>query len=462
MDPIPNALTTLLNVIQGVAQPTVQTAAPVQALLALAGQEVGMVLLGQAAGGGLSLALPSGQVVTAQGQLPYPDGTQLLVRVLAGSGPDAALRLQTLQAAPPAAPAILAPLNQGEAAGLLASLGQAEPPPGLESLVALFRQLGGGAGSALADAAQAGGLASAPAGGSASAQAGGSASASAPAGGSASAPAGVPASALSALPAQAQAALKTLLALPASATPAATASALEAWLGAAPAASRSADPVQELLQRFQGALEAHPEAVRAQAGPLVTFLRTVLTAPAAQGDGAGPAAQALQARPGAATPAAPETWETWLRGSVKALSDPAISPQAAPFHAAQAKEGTAFYEIPLPWAPQSPLQMWVESDRDPREPGGAQVGTQRVLLGLSFSNLGETRLGLARSPAGLQVRVWTEHPELLEASRAGVEAELQDLGGSVDLKVIRLSPGPGGAIPSLRSQVTGATLQAMG
>ena len=144
MDPIPNAITTLINVIQGVAQPSAPTAAPVQALLALAGQDVSLVLLGQAAGGGLSLALPSGQVVTAQGQLPYPDGTQLLVRVLAGAGPDAGLRLQTLQAAPPAAPAILAPLNQGEAAGLQASLGQAEPPPGLEALAALFRQLGGG------------------------------------------------------------------------------------------------------------------------------------------------------------------------------------------------------------------------------------------------------------------------------------------------------------------------------
>ena len=85
-----------------------------------------------------------------------------------------------------------------------------------------------------------------------------------------------------------------------------------------------------------------------------------------------------------------------------------------------------------------------------------------MLLGLSFTNLGETRLGLARGPSGLQVRVWTEHPERLEASQAAVEAELKELGGSVDLKIIRLSPGPGGTIPSLRSQVTGATLQAMG
>jgi hypothetical protein len=85
-----------------------------------------------------------------------------------------------------------------------------------------------------------------------------------------------------------------------------------------------------------------------------------------------------------------------------------------------------------------------------------------VLLGLSFSNLGETRVGIAKGPAGLQVRVWAEHPEPLEASRQAVESELQELGDRVDLRILPLAPGPGGAIPSLRSQVTGATLEAMG
>jgi hypothetical protein len=148
---------------------------------------------------------------------------------------------------------------------------------------------------------------------------------------------------------------------------------------------------------------------------------------------------------------------------VKALSDPAASPQTAAFHAAQAREGTAYFEIPLPWAPNNPLQMWVESDRDPRNAGqGGDGDTQRVLLGLSFSNLGETRLGIARSSGNLQVRVWTEHPERVEAAKADMEAELQDLGGQVDLKVLRLTPGPGGTVPSLRSQVAGSTLQALG
>jgi hypothetical protein len=106
--------------------------------------------------------------------------------------------------------------------------------------------------------------------------------------------------------------------------------------------------------------------------------------------------------------------------------------------------------------------MWMESDRDPKDQGNTQPETQRVLLGLSFSNLGETRLGIARSPAGLQVRVWTEHPELLEASRSAVASELEDLGSTVDLKIMALNPGPGGTIPSLRSQVAGASLEALG
>ena len=89
------------------------------------------------------LPLPSGQTVTAQGQLPYPDGTQLLVRVLPGSGgrPGPAA-----DPAGPAAghPAILQPLYQGEAAGLQARLQQPDPPAELAPLVDLFRLLGGG------------------------------------------------------------------------------------------------------------------------------------------------------------------------------------------------------------------------------------------------------------------------------------------------------------------------------
>ena len=160
-------------------------------------------------------------------------------------------------------------------------------------------------------------------------------------------------------------------------------------------------------------------------------------------------------------PESPETWQSWIKASVRALNDPAASPREAPFHAAQAKEGTAFYEIPLPWAPQSPMQLWVESDRDQGR-GNDQEPTRTVLLGLKFTRLGETRLGLAKGPAGLQVRVWAEHPECLAGAKEQVETELQALGGAVDLTILPLRPGPGGFVPSLRSLVTGPTVQFLG
>ena len=169
----------------------------------------------------------------------------------------------------------------------------------------------------------------------------------------------------------------------------------------------------------------------------------------------------LSGRPGL-PPESPETWQSWIKASVRALNDPAASPREAPFHAAQAKEGTAFYEIPLPWAPHSPLQLWVESERDHQGRGSEQEPTRTVLLGLKFTRLGETRLGIAKGPVGLQVRVWAEHPEGLAGIREQVETELQALGGAVDLKILPLRPGPGGFVPSLRSLVTGPTVQFLG
>ncbi|MDR3671303.1 MAG: hypothetical protein P4L36_10675 [Holophaga sp.] len=443
MDAVPAAVTTLLNAIQAASQPTMPAASPVPALMALIGQDVSMLFLGQAAGGGVSLALPSGQMVTAQGQLPYPDGTALLIRVLAGAG-DAPVRLQTLQATPPAAPAILQPLSQGEAVPLMASLQQPDPPPGLTDL---------------ADLAQL--LTPAPA----------------------SPGPGQIQAALDTLPAPALAALKNVLSLPQDASQAEVASALDAWLSAPASASTSAgpqrapaqsqSPAADLVQRFQASLDHHPEVPPAQVEPLVQWLKQVLTSaerptapsPAPSSRAPETPAQALQQQlsgHGRAPAEVPATWEAWIRTSIKTLNDPAAAPQGAAFHAAQAKEGTAFYEIPLPWAPQHPLQMWVESDRDPEGKGQPQDSTKRVLLGLSFSNLGETRLGIAKGPAGLQVRVWAEHPEQLEAARDAVAGELEDLGDKVDLKILPLHPGPGGVIPSLRSQVTGSTLEALG
>lgn len=479
MDPIASAIVSLINAVQGAAQADASgaTAAPVAALIALLGQEVSLQYLGPGADGGLLLQLPSGQTVTAQGQLPYADGTQLLVRVLPGSGADAPVRLQTLQALPPATPAILQPLYQGEAAGLQARLQQPDPPAELAPLVDLFRLLGGGPaqGQTLPDPEQI-------------------------------------QSALDTLPADAQASLQNVLAAGQGAGAGQTqgggpslAASLAAWLASPPGSAAGAGPTsarpgelatsQDPVQRLQAALDAQdaadaqtaqpdrtaPAGPSSQAGPsalaqpapepgaaatLIPWLRRLLAEaqrPAESMD--GHPLQALQTLLGArgGPPAAvPESWETWIRGAVHSLSSPATAPAGAAFHAAQAMEGTAFYELPLPWAPDRPLQIWLEADREPA-PGRAPGDIRRVLLGLSFTRLGETRLGIAQGPGALQVRVWTEHPELLDpAARAQVEADLNALGARLDLKFLPLEPGPGGTIPTLRGQITGTTLQAMG
>lgn len=477
MDPIASAIVSLINAVQGAAQADASgaTAAPVAALIALLGQEVSLQYLGPGADGGLLLQLPSGQTVTAQGQLPYADGTQLLVRVLPGSGADAPVRLQTLQALPPATPAILQPLYQGEAAGLQAQLQQPDPPAELAPLVDLFRLLGGGPaqGQTLPDPEQI-------------------------------------QSALDTLPADAQASLQNVLAASqvAGQTPGGApslAASLAAWLASPPGSAAGAGPTsarpgelatsQDPVQRLQAALDAQdaadaqtaqpdrtaPAGPSSQAGPsamaqpapepgaaatLIPWLRRLLAEAQRPGESMdGHPLQALQTLLGArgGPPAAvPESWETWIRGAVHSLSSPATAPAGAAFHAAQAMEGTAFYEVPLPWAPDRPLQIWLEADREPA-PGRAPGDIRRVLLGLSFTRLGETRLGIAQGPGALQVRVWTEHPELLDpAARAQVEADLNALGARLDLKFLPLEPGPGGTIPTLRGQITGTTLQAMG
>jgi hypothetical protein len=145
------------------------------------------------------------------------------------------------------------------------------------------------------------------------------------------------------------------------------------------------------------------------------------------------------------------------------LSDPGASPREAAFHAAQAKEGTSLFELPLPWASQGPLQIWTEKDAEGKDGKGAKGGpTDRVLLGMSFTRLGETRLGIAKGPEGLQVRVWAEHPEALLKAQPGMEEELRELDLPVDLKILPLDPGAGGVIPSIRSLASGSTFQVLG
>ena len=427
-------------------------------LVALLGQDV-EVLVQALVPDGVKLQFPSGQTVTAQGELPYPEGTQLRVRILPAATGETGLRLQVQEARPPAPPALLLPLIQSEAATLAARLTQEPPLPELAPLVRLL--------TLLAD-----GPRSLPAGGQLQAV-------------------------LQELPGNLLSSLGRALGTNGLATIQELATALQVFLQdpqkARPGMNAEARLLEALAQqqvlRFQALIAQHPEIPKEDRDSLVTWIRTLLqkgaeetlpipkaatpipgsrTDPGAR-SGAALAADslilpnlmtALQSHPGSKAEL-PESWEAWIRGSLTTLANPAISPREAPFHALQAKEGTAFFEIPLPWAQASPLQIWVESD-PPEERGRGGDATQRVLLGLKFSQLGETRLGMAQGSFGLQIRIWTEHPEALEREKARMKKELEDLGKTVDLRIYALTHGPDGTIPSLRSLVVGPTLRALG
>jgi hypothetical protein len=441
-------------------------------LMALVGQDVDMLLQGSSPEG-VKLSLPSGQTITAQGELPYPEGTLLRARVLPAVPGESVLRILLQEARPPAPPTLLTPLLQSEAQTLAARLDQPAPPPELAPLLKLL--------SVITDV---------PA---ASVQFG-------------SEPL---LSALNGLSDSLQASLGRILGTGSLASTKELASALSTWVQAqlppseypkalAWGTASVTDPgrqeptrllllLDRLIAQFQ-AIAQHPEVPAAHREALTAWIRTLIQRsslePPSSPKKAG-ASTLLEGAEGAARPATqeaaipaklalalqshtgpkaelPETWESWIRGSVQSLTDPAISPREAPFHALQAKEGTAFFEIPLPWPQTGPLQIWVESDAQEERHAGGQDTTQRILMGLAFSRLGETRLGMAQGPFGLQIRIWTEHPEVLEAQRKRMEEDLKDLGKPVNLRIYALLGGPDGTIPSIRSLVTGPSVSALG
>ena len=409
-----NALTQALLVRQGL--PTGE----VEALLKVVGQELAVRYLGQGPEGA-QLELPGGRILTAQGDVPFPEGTRLLVRVDNEKG---VLKLHTLEAKSPVPPSLLAPLLQGEAASLSAQLQQSAPLLDLEPLVQLLKVMAG------AD----------PAANSMS-------------------PQGL-ADAIARLPKDLFAALARMMGAEAEDSPAALAQKIFASVS-----SGSGDAVLGLLQR------AHLPP--AEQGALDAWLRGVLglkaetphanTLSTTQGSrilsGAELAKVAASLNKTSLSPAqVPEAWEAWVKGTVRTLADPELSPRGAPFHAVQAKENTAFFEIPLPWAGGKPLQLWVEKDA-PEEPAPGQEPATRVLMGLTFTRLGETRVGLQRSGSTLAVRVWTEHPELLEGQKTEIEQELREIASTVDLRVLPLGPGP---VPEVRALVGGSSLHALG
>ena len=469
MDPVSRQPAHLVSAVQALM---VRPGAALEGstLMALLGQDV-EVLFQALAPGGVKLQFPSGQTVTAQGELPYPEGTLLRVRILPAAPGETGLRLQLQEARPPAPPALLAPLTQSEAATLTARLTQEPTLPGLAPLVRLLAVLADTPRSLPSGEQLQGALSDLP--GTLFSNLGRALGTA----GRAS---------LQEVTTSLQAFLQTLQnALP------------ESGAGARPQDAallgdqdKSLDAlVQQVVLRFQALLSQHPEISAGDKDSLITWIRTLLhkTAPETPQMPKAPAAvpgsradlgvrsatdlaadslippqllTALQSSIGSKAEL-PEAWEAWIRGSLTTLSNPAISPKEAPFHALQAKEGTAFFEIPLPWAQASPLQIWVEADA-PEERKGGEEATKRVLLGLRFSQLGETRLGMAQGSFGLQIRIWTEHPEALESEKERMKKELEDLGKTVDLKIYSLTNGPNGTIPSVRSLVVGPTLRALG
>jgi len=153
----------------------------------------------------------------------------------------------------------------------------------------------------------------------------------------------------------------------------------------------------------------------------------------------------------------PETWSTWMKEAMKTLANPEASPTESTFHRLQAKEGTAWFELPLPWAPGAePMRIWIEGEKESE--GSAAESVHRVFLTVPFSTLGEVRLGLEQRNAGLRVRLWLQDPEQIQAIRPELEAELASLGRPVDLQLLPLPPGS----PDLRAMAGARPLQAMG
>ena len=204
-------------------------------------------------------------------------------------------------------------------------------------------------------------------------------------------------------------------------------------------------------------LQAAPPPTPALLAPLLSGEAAALLARLQVGGTLAPLAALFQAltQPGLADQ--PEAWSKWLKEAMTTLADPAASPAEATFHRLQAKEGTAWFEVPLPWAPGAdPLRIWIESDREAE--ATAKDAVHRVFLSVPFSTLGEVRAGFELRRSGLRVRLWLDDPERLAPLRSALETELGALGRPVDIQLLPLPPGT----PDLRALAGAPPLQALG
>jgi hypothetical protein len=151
---------------------------------------------------------------------------------------------------------------------------------------------------------------------------------------------------------------------------------------------------------------------------------------------------------------APETWQSWLKAATQALADPKVSPREAPFHALQAREGTALFELPLPLPGlRGPVELWVERDRE-REGGGERP--TRMLVALEFEGMGQVRLGVQGLGGRIRADLWVEEERRPAVARALAE-ELGDP-PPYPLRVL----GFHGSQPGLRQAAGAGAFGAMG
>ncbi|MBI3130696.1 MAG: hypothetical protein HYZ13_05010 [Acidobacteria bacterium] len=189
--------------------------------------------------------------------------------------------------------------------------------------------------------------------------------------------------------------------------------------------------------------------------PLAQLIRSLLPQlphPPAE----SPLAQASAlVREGAAAPLSPSepaTWLRWIKEVASTLSRPEASPAEAPFHRLQAREGTALFEVPLPWRPDpGTLELWAE--RDAAGPGREEA--HRVLLALNLGRTGELRVALQSGPAGILAQV---------VASPGVSARLEallreELGEPAPFPLqVRAAPD----LPPRPRALAGTGLQALG
>ncbi|MCL1893696.1 MAG: hypothetical protein FWG02_05620 [Holophagaceae bacterium] len=157
----------------------------------------------------------------------------------------------------------------------------------------------------------------------------------------------------------------------------------------------------------------------------------------------------------------PQTWQAWLKGSMKALVDQSISPKDALFHTIVAREGVNYFQLPLPWLSNRSMEMWIEEE-EANEAENKNPSTFRMLLAVNFSILGETRIGMESSGKRLAVKIWTESPHLIEKELPNLQSGIAALGFDVHASIQTLGSDKEGVIPSIKSIIMGSSLHAMG